>query len=61
MRKVVVLGASAGGIEAFCTLLKGLPADFPAPLLAVIHIGEGEKYAGRGAATLHAAAGAQAQ
>src|SRR5262245_24329324 len=42
MRKVVVLGGSAGGIEALCEVLKDLPADFSAPLLAVIHVGEGE-------------------
>jgi two-component system chemotaxis response regulator CheB len=42
MRKVIVLGGSAGGIEALCGLLKDLPAELPAPLLAVIHIGEGE-------------------
>src|SRR5438477_12195639 len=42
MRKVVVVGGSAGAIEAFCEVLKDLPADMPAPVLAVIHIGEGE-------------------
>jgi two-component system chemotaxis response regulator CheB len=42
MRRVFVLGGSAGSIKALCTVLKELPGDFPAPLLAVIHIGEGE-------------------
>jgi two-component system chemotaxis response regulator CheB len=42
MRKLIVLGGSAGGVEALSTLLKDLPADFPAPVLAVIHIGESE-------------------
>ena len=42
MKKVIVLGGSAGGIEALCSLLRELPADLAAPLLAVIHIGEGE-------------------
>src|SRR5215831_479866 len=41
MRKVIVLGGSAGGIEAFSALLKELPVDIAAPVLAVIHIGEG--------------------
>jgi two-component system chemotaxis response regulator CheB len=42
MRKVIVLGGSAGGIEALCEVLKGLPKDFPAALLAVIHMGQAE-------------------
>lgn len=42
MKKVIVVGGSAGGIEALCDLLKDLPPDLPAPVLAVIHIGEGE-------------------
>lgn len=33
----VVVGASAGGIEALLGLLGALPADFPAPLLLVLH------------------------
>lgn len=42
MRKVIVVGGSAGGIQALCAVLKNLPADLPAPVLAVIHISEGE-------------------
>ncbi|MDB6123055.1 MAG: CheB methylesterase [Pedosphaera sp.] len=34
---VIVVGASAGGIEAFGKLLKDLPADLPAAILMVIH------------------------
>ncbi|PWU18080.1 MAG: chemotaxis protein CheB [Verrucomicrobia bacterium] len=41
MRKVVVIGGSTGAIDAFCNLLKQLPQDFSAPIMAVIHIGEG--------------------
>jgi two-component system chemotaxis response regulator CheB len=41
MRKVIVLGGSAGAIKAFCRILEGLPRDLEAPLLAVIHIGHG--------------------
>ncbi|HEY7288534.1 MAG TPA: chemotaxis protein CheB [Vicinamibacterales bacterium] len=34
---VVVIGASAGGIEALSTILGGLPKDFPAPIVVVQH------------------------
>jgi two-component system chemotaxis response regulator CheB len=37
-RDIVVIGASAGGIQALTTLVAGLPADFPASVLAVVHI-----------------------
>lgn len=33
----VVIGASAGGLEALMTLLAGLPANFPAAVLIVLH------------------------
>jgi two-component system chemotaxis response regulator CheB len=36
--RLVVIGASAGGIDAVLRILKGLPAGFPAPILAVIHL-----------------------
>lgn len=36
-RDIVVVGASAGGTEAVTELVRGLPADFPAPLFVVIH------------------------
>src|ERR1041384_3308532 len=38
--RIIVIGASAGGIEAVCPVLAGLPADFPIPILIVIHIGQ---------------------
>jgi two-component system, chemotaxis family, protein-glutamate methylesterase/glutaminase len=40
MRKVIVLGGSAGAIKALCDLVRALPADLQAALLAVIHMPE---------------------
>jgi two-component system, chemotaxis family, protein-glutamate methylesterase/glutaminase len=34
----VVIGASAGGVEALLTLLGKLPDDFPVPIILVIHL-----------------------
>jgi two-component system chemotaxis response regulator CheB len=36
---MVVIGASAGGVNALKTISSGLPAGFPAPILVVVHIG----------------------
>lgn len=38
---VVVLAASTGGIRALRTVVSGLPADFPVPVLVVQHRGPG--------------------
>jgi two-component system chemotaxis response regulator CheB len=35
--QIVVIGASAGGIETLRTLIHALPADFPLPICIVIH------------------------
>jgi two-component system, chemotaxis family, protein-glutamate methylesterase/glutaminase len=39
--ELVVIGASLGGPRALATLLRGLPADFPAPIAIVQHIADG--------------------
>ena len=38
MDRVVVAGASAGGVEALGALAGSLPRDFPAPLAFVLHV-----------------------
>jgi two-component system chemotaxis response regulator CheB len=39
--RLVVIGASTGGLQALKVLLAGLPAEFPLPLLAVQHLQAG--------------------
>jgi two-component system chemotaxis response regulator CheB len=38
---IIVIGASAGGVEALRTVAAGLPADLPAAVFVVLHIGRG--------------------
>jgi len=37
-RDIIVVGASAGGVEALATLARGLPADIPAAIFVVLHV-----------------------
>jgi two-component system, chemotaxis family, protein-glutamate methylesterase/glutaminase len=37
-QRIVVVGASAGGVEALMELTRSLPADFPAPIFVTIHV-----------------------
>lgn len=36
--ELVVMGASAGGVQALSQVLSELPADFPVPIMVVIHV-----------------------
>jgi two-component system, chemotaxis family, protein-glutamate methylesterase/glutaminase len=38
-RDIIVIGASAGGTQALRQIVAGLPADMPAAILVVVHIG----------------------
>jgi len=39
--RLIVVGTSTGGLAALRTLCAALPADFPAPILVVMHVGSG--------------------
>lgn len=36
--EAIVIGASAGALEALTAILPGLPADYPLPVMIVVHI-----------------------
>ena len=44
-RDIIVVGCSAGGIEALTTLVRGLPSGFPASLFVVCHLPTGVRSA----------------
>lgn len=37
-RDIIVVGASAGGVQALCNLMEGLPPGLPASVFVVLHI-----------------------
>ena len=37
--RVIVVGASAGGVKALCALVKALPAPLPVPMYIILHSG----------------------
>lgn len=41
--EVVVIGASAGGVEALLGLFEGLPANYGLPLVVVLHLPDGRE------------------
>jgi two-component system chemotaxis response regulator CheB len=38
-QRLIVIGASAGGVHALRTVASGLPGDMPCPVLVVLHVG----------------------
>jgi two-component system chemotaxis response regulator CheB len=44
-RDLVVVGASAGGVEALRTVMSALPADFPGAVLVTMHLSAGSQSA----------------
>ena len=42
-RSAVIIGASAGALEALSSLLPTLPADFPLPIFVVVHVPPGKR------------------
>src|SRR6266545_4716293 len=41
--RVIVIGASAGGVAALEAIAGALPADFPAPVLVVLHVAPNQR------------------
>jgi two-component system chemotaxis response regulator CheB len=45
LHDIIVIGASSGGLEALQLLVRGLPADLPACVFIVLHIGTSSRLA----------------
>ncbi len=45
MDRIVVVGASAGGIPALQKIVRQLPPDFPAPIMVVVHVSDSHESA----------------
>ena len=41
--EAIVIGASAGGVQALLQLLRGLPAGYRLPIIAVLHLPKGQE------------------
>jgi len=41
-RDLIVVGGSAGAVEALCEIVRGLPPDLPAAVLIAVHRGLSE-------------------
>jgi two-component system, chemotaxis family, protein-glutamate methylesterase/glutaminase len=39
VNRIIVIGASAGGVEALCGIVRKLPEDWPAAVFVAMHIG----------------------
>ena len=44
-RDIIVIGASAGGVDALRRLMRDLPADLPASVFVVLHVGAASQLA----------------
>lgn len=44
MRKVIVIGGSAGAFQCLCDILKELPSNLPAAVLAVVHTSQQSQF-----------------
>jgi two-component system, chemotaxis family, protein-glutamate methylesterase/glutaminase len=42
LQDIIVIGASAGGVQALTTLVAELPSNLPAAVFVVLHIGKGQ-------------------
>ena len=50
-QRAVVIGASAGAVQALLAILPILPADYPLPILIAVHVPPGSRQWSRAAAS----------